>query len=128
MVDVYRCLTRARLPWSLRDSGRVVGHRDALALRDVEFRVSTAGCARIRARRQREVVAYARGVLVESGAVPPGAHRVRFHPYGPPAFTLDDGSPISAAALVVFLADGSCWAVPPSLGVSPCVASSSPSR
>jgi len=43
MVDVYRCLTRARLPWSLRDSGRVVGHRDALALRDVEFRVSTPG-------------------------------------------------------------------------------------
>ena len=111
MVDVYRCLTRARLPWSLRDSGRVVGHRDALALRDVEFRVSTAGCARIRARRQREVVAYARGVLIES-PVTEQAQRVRFDPYRAADFTLPDGSPIRSAAFVHFLADGSCWAIP----------------
>lgn len=112
MTDVYRCLTRTRLPWSIREDGRVVGHRDALALRDVSFRVSAAGCARIRARHQREVVAHARGVIAESPAVLPGAQRVRFDPYGPPAFTLPGGSPISAAALVVFLADGSAWAVP----------------
>ncbi|KQU21807.1 hypothetical protein ASG63_22820 [Methylobacterium sp. Leaf94] len=123
MPDVYRNLNTAC--WSIRERGRVVGHAVALTLRDVRFVVSAAGCARIRARRQREVVACARGVLVESAAVPAGAQRVRFDPYLASAFTLPDGSPIAAAALVVFLADGSCWAAPPCLGVSPCVASSS---
>jgi hypothetical protein len=120
-VDVYRCLTRAC--WSVRDGGRVVGHAATLTLRDVTFRVSAAGCARIQARHQREVVAYARGVIAESPAVPPSALRVRFDPYALPAFTLPDGSPIHEAALVLFLADGTCWAVPTPLGVSPCVAS-----
>lgn len=116
-VDVYRCLTRRTSPWSIREGGRVVGHRDALALRDVVFRVSAAGCARIRVRRHREVVAHARGVLVESAVVPTGAQRVRFDPYVLAAFTLPDGSPIAAAALVAFLPDGTAWAVP-NLGVS----------
>lgn len=127
MVDVYRCLRRTSLPWSIREGGRVVGHRAALALRDVTFRVSAAGCARVRARRQREVVAHARGSHSESGPVPPGAVRVRFDPYASAAFTLPDGSPIAAAALVLFLPDGTCWAVPP-FGVPPCASPSSPSR
>ncbi|KZB99779.1 hypothetical protein AU375_04067 [Methylobacterium radiotolerans] len=76
------------------------------------FRVSAAGVDRIRGRRQREVVAYARGVLAESAGVPDGALRARFDPYVAPAFLLPDGSPISAAALVAFLPDGSAWTVP----------------
>lgn len=109
-VEVYRCLSRGR--WSIRERGRVVGHRDALALRDVRFIVSAAGCTRIRLRQQREVVAHARGTLVESVPLPPGAQRVRFDPYRAPAFTLSDGRIIAAAALVAFLPDGSAWAVP----------------
>lgn len=111
MTDVYRCLTRRSHPWSIREGGRVVGHASALALRDVLFVVSAAGCARVRLRQQREVVAYARGALAESGPIPPEARRVRFDPYRAFAFTLPDGSPISAAALVFFLPNGSCWAV-----------------
>lgn len=110
MPDVYRCLTRRS--WSIRESGRVVGSASTLWLRDVRFVVSAAGVARIRARRQREVVAYARGVLAKSAGVPDGAMRVRFDPYVAFTFSLPDGSPIAAAALVSFLADGSCWAVP----------------
>lgn len=109
MPDVYRHLSRRA--WSIRERGRVVGHASTLCLQDVRFVVSAAGVARIRRRSQREVVAHARGVLAESVAVPDGALRVRFCPYRAPAFTLPDGSPIAAAALVVFLADGSCWAV-----------------
>ncbi|SDM27285.1 hypothetical protein SAMN05216360_101398 [Methylobacterium phyllostachyos] len=112
MTDVYRCLSRRTTPWSIREGGRVVGHRDSLALRDVSFRVSAAGVARIRRRYQREVVAHAQGALAESGPVPDDAVRVRFNPYAAASFTLPDGSPISAAAVVLFLADGSCWAVP----------------
>ncbi len=112
MTDVYRCLTRRTLPWSIREGGRVVEHRGSLALRNVSFHVSAAGVDRIRARRQREVVAYVRGVLAESGPVPVAAQRVRFDPYRVPAFLLPDGSPISAAAVAWFSPDGSCWAVP----------------
>lgn len=128
MTDVYRCLTRKAAPWSIRDDGRVVGHQDTLALRDVTFRVSAAGVARIRRHSQREVVAYARGVLTESGLVPASALRVRFDPYVAFTFTLDDGGPINAAAFVAFLPDGSCWAVPIPSECPLCVASSPPSR
>jgi hypothetical protein len=121
-VEVYRCLSRGR--WSVRERGRVVGHRGALCLRDVRFIVSAAGVARIRLRMQREVVAHARGVLVESEAVPAAAVRVRFDPYASGTFTVPDGSPISAAALVWFSPDGSCWAVPHPSECPPCVASS----
>lgn len=108
-VEVYRNLSRRA--FSIREGGRVVGHRQALVLRDVTFRVSEAGVRRIRSRLQREVVAHARGVLWES---PRSAQalRVRFDPYRAFDFTLDDGSPISGAAVVHFLADGSCWAIP----------------
>ncbi|MCJ2084210.1 hypothetical protein [Methylobacterium sp. J-090] len=108
-VEVYRNLSRAA--FSIREGGRVVGHRQDLALRDVRFIVSAAGVIRVRSRRQREVVAYARGDLWESPLLS-GALRVRFDPYRSPDFTLPDGSPISAAAFAHFLPDGSCWAVP----------------
>lgn len=112
MTDVYRCLTRRAAPWSIREGGRVVGHAASLTLRDVTFRVSAAGVARIRRRGQRQVVAHARGDLAETGPVPADALRVRFNPYRASDFLVPDGSPIAAAALVWFLADGSCWAVP----------------
>lgn len=111
MTVVYRCL-RGRQTWSIREGGRIVGHAAALTLRDVSFRVSAAGVARVRRRQQREVVAHARGILVASASIPPGAQRVRFDPYAATAFLLPDGSPVERTALVLFLADGTCWAVP----------------
>lgn len=108
-VEVYRNLSRRC--FSVRQAGRVIGHVPSLVMRDVAFVVSLAGVRRIRLRQAREVVAIARGVPAESG-LPDGAIRVRFDPYRSSDFTLDDGSPIRAAAVVAFLPDGSCWAVP----------------
>lgn len=108
-VDVYRNLRRRA--FSIREGGRVVGHRQGVMLRDVTFIVSAAGVRRIRLRAQREVVAYARGDLWKS-PLAATALRVRFNPYRSPDFTLPDGAPIHAAAVVAFLADGTCWAVP----------------
>jgi len=110
-VDAYRNLTRRA--WSVRARGRVVDHVETLCLADAEFRVSAAGVHRIQERRAREVVATVRGVPIESSAIPPGAVRVRFCPYREPQFTLEDASPVSAAALVFLAADGTCWAVNP---------------
>ncbi|MCJ2006744.1 hypothetical protein [Methylobacterium sp. J-092] len=106
-VDVYRNLRRRA--FSIREGGRVVGHRQAVMLRDVTFIVSAAGVRRVRSRGQREVVAFARGVLSES-PLAEQAVRVRFDPYRAADFTLPDGTSIKAAAVVSFLADGSCWA------------------
>lgn len=110
-VDAYRNLSRGC--FSVRCAGRVVGHVETLALSDARFVVSAAGVRRVQARHQREVVGVVRGVRIESGPVPPEAVRVRFCPYRGPDFTLRDGSPVSAAALVFLAADGSCWAVDP---------------
>lgn len=110
-VDAYRNLSRGC--FSVRCAGRVVGHVETLALADVRFVVSAAGVRRVQARHQREVVAVVRGIAIESGAVPREAVRVRFCPYRGAAFTLEDGTPVSAAALVIVAADGSCWAVDP---------------
>jgi hypothetical protein len=119
-VDVYKNLTRGL--WSIRVARRVVGHVPSLTLRDVRFIISLPGVHRIRLRQAREVVAFARGLPSGSG-LPDGAQRVRFDPYRSDNFTLPDGAPICAAALVLFASDGSCWAVP-SLGDPSCVASS----
>ncbi|WCS27972.1 hypothetical protein LOK46_14445 [Methylobacterium sp. NMS14P] len=110
-VDAYRNLSRRC--WSVRRAGRIAGHVETLFLAGAVFRVSVAGVRRIQARRAREVVAFVRGVPIESGAVPREALRVRFCPYRGPFFHLEDGAPVSAAALVILAADGSCWAVDP---------------
>lgn len=110
-VEGYRNLTRHR--WSVRRAGRVIGHVETLALADARFVVSAAGVRRVQARRAREVVAFVQGVLTESGGLPRKAERVRFCPYRGPDFTLEDGTPVSAAALVHLMADGTCWAVDP---------------
>ncbi|MGW9821907.1 hypothetical protein ACUXK4_004496 [Methylorubrum extorquens] len=110
-VEAYRNLTRRS--WSVRARGRVVGHVETLTLAAAEFRVSAAGVRRVQARQTREVVALVRGIPTESSAIPTGAVRVRFCPYRGPAFTLTDGTPVSAAALVHLAADGTCWAVNP---------------
>lgn len=111
VVEAYRNLSRRC--FSVRCAGRVVGHVETLALADAEFRVSAAGVRRIQARRAREFVAVVRGIPTESSAIPTGAVRVRFCPYLGPSFHLADGTPVTAAALVILAADGSCWAVNP---------------
>lgn len=108
-VEAYCNLTRRC--WPIREGGRVVGHVASLALRDVRLVVSAAGCARVRQRRQREVVAFARGGRIESDALHAGALQVRFDPFAAPAFTLPDGTPVSTAALLFLDADGAAWAV-----------------
>jgi hypothetical protein len=111
VVEAHRHLCRKA--WSVRVRRRVTGHVQTLALADVSFQVSAAGVRRIQERQTREVVAVVRGVPIESGPIPPGAVQVRFCPYRGPAFTLTDGTPVSAAALVHLAADGTCWAVTP---------------
>lgn len=107
MTDVYR--HRPKRLWSVRDHGRVSGHRQAVALADATFRVSEPG--RLRALRgRREVHAVVSGTLVDA-LPPPGAVRVGYRISEPGFRRRDTGEVILTAIAVYFSEDGSCWAV-----------------
>lgn len=106
MTDVYR--NRVRRVWSVRESGLVVAHVDAVCLYDVTFIVSEAARQRTLRTRHRAVLAWARGRLIEA-PMQASSMRVRFDPYAGPSFMIDDW-PIERANLVHFTPDG-CWAV-----------------
>lgn len=109
-VDAYRNLSRSC--FSVRRAGRVIGHVETLVLKDARFVVSAAGVRRVQTRRAREVVAVVRGA--PSNPEPSRARRCGFASAPTGAhFTLGDGTPVRAAALVHLAADGSCWAVDP---------------
>ena len=106
MTDVYR--NRVRRVWSVRESGRVVSYVDACALYDVEFFVSEATRQRTLRTRQRAVMAWARGRLIDAPRQA-SSMRVSFDPYAGPSFMIGD-APLVRASLVHFGPDG-CWAV-----------------
>lgn len=63
-VDVYRNLRTGG--FSIRHKGRVIAVRDKVVLTDVKFIVSQASRNRVLQKRQRNVHAVVRGLLVES--------------------------------------------------------------
>lgn len=100
-VDVYFNLHK-RL-WSVRsrETRRVVAHLDGLVLRNVRFRVSAAGNARVRAEGRKNVHAFARGTVEWPAAE--DCHRddvvqVTYNPFKYTTFVVQDtGEPIFEA-------------------------------
>lgn len=110
MAEVYRNLrTRS---WSIRIQRRVVRRLPDIVLVDVTFVVRPAGVARIRLRRQREVVAWASGRLVhvENEDLPErGGIRLLFRPYERLDFHTPDGLSVTRCDLLVLDRDGAAW-------------------
>jgi hypothetical protein len=84
------------------NKGRVVSKPAYSVVHGVTFRVQAAGLQRIRTRKQREVVAFARGVASDSTPAEVADYaargvRVHFNPYRADTFTLDDGTPVLGA-------------------------------
>lgn len=100
--------------WSIlaRRNGRdlVVGHADAVVLREVQFRVQPAGHARALRTGQRNVHAYAIGRLAEDGTLVCRDTAVHYNPFRSASFTDDTGEPIDWAVKVVFDPLGGVWA------------------
>lgn len=98
-VDVYRNLLKHCV--SVRAGTKVIGYVQNVAVRDVVFRVRPAGVTRIRARGQREVIAYARGTVTSvdesTFSLPANAVPVHFNPFLHETFVLDDGTPVHSA-------------------------------
>ncbi|MRI56569.1 hypothetical protein D8770_21785 [Methylobacterium sp. DB1607] len=106
MAEIYR--HRRLLAWSVREGGRVVGHREAVALVDVVLVASEAGRVRCLRRGQREVVAWARGELADLPR-PAGAERLRYG-LDRPGFRAGDGErPVTRARAAWFERDGTAW-------------------
>ncbi|SOR28808.1 conserved protein of unknown function [Methylorubrum extorquens] len=103
-VEVYR--NRSRRLWSVRECGRVVGHRLDVALVGATFRAREA--ARIRCLRSgaRDVHAWASGELSDLPR-PAGARRLRYR-VEEPGFRCD-GRVVVRAAAAWFEADGTAW-------------------
>lgn len=108
MPTVHRNLNRAA--WAVKDTPRSpVRHAAAVALAGVVFVVQAGGRARVLSNKVRAVHAYARGTHAEVKDVA-GMVEVTYNPYRAETFTTRDGTPVSAAALVVFHTDGKAYA------------------
>lgn len=106
MAEVYR--HRPRGLWSVRISGRVVGHRLGVVLVDVTFRASEAARLRCLRTGARDVHAWAAGTIADLPR-PPGARRLRYR-IEEPGFRVE-GRVVVRAAIAWFEADGTAWAV-----------------
>lgn len=100
--------------WSIltRRDGKelVVGHAEALVLRDVEFKVREGGHARAVATGQRNVHAYAIGRLAEDGTLVRCDTQVNYNPFRAGSFTDDTGEAIELATKAMFDPCGRVWA------------------
>ena len=111
-VHVYRNLNWTC--WSVRLRGRVIAHLDALTLRDVTLVIQPAGQARVRVSGQKNVYAYARGMIDPLEPAPPPITRVRYHPETRDTFELEDGTPIEQCGLASFDSHGRMFVETPS--------------
>ena len=110
-VRVHYHLRRKDFSVVDRSAGRVAANVDNITLADVDFKVQPGGLRRIRARGQREVIAYALGTIAAVNEPAPRKGRpnvVTFNPYRAGTFTREDGTPVHHADLVTF-ADGKGW-------------------
>jgi hypothetical protein len=110
-VRVHYHLRRKDFSVVDRSTGRVAANVDNITLADVDFKVQPGGLRRIRARGQREVIAYALGTIAAVNEPAPRMGRpnvVTFNPYRADTFTREDGTPVHHADLVTF-ADGRGW-------------------
>ncbi|UYW26252.1 hypothetical protein OKC48_23775 [Methylorubrum extorquens] len=114
MTDVY--WNRRRGLWSVREGGRVIGHRRDVLMGDVELVVREAAVLRMRARRQREVCAWAQGELsgiVDHPDAPElptcGAARIRFTPFSRADFHTERGEPVRWCHMLYLDPHGAAW-------------------
>ena len=78
-IEVYFNLHKKT--WSVRQSGRVVGHTDYIQVKDAQYVVSQKGNERVRREKKKNVHAFVRG-YVES-RLPVFPSKMRFVTYNP---------------------------------------------
>jgi len=96
-LEVYYNVARKCL--SVRHRGRVIGHTNAITLRNATFHVSELGRQRVLRNKRKNVHAVVRGTLVKYAAPSePIADAVHYDPYKHATFVYEhDGSPVHYA-------------------------------
>lgn len=108
-VEVYRNIHHSCL--SIRSLGLVLGHAQYVRLKDVRFVVRPTGRQRVLESKQKNVHAFAKGILVQASNEPleplESYSRVSYNPYRAGHFyRVADGSPIYEAETVLVTVDG----------------------
>lgn len=105
VVRVHKNLHRKC--WSVLDakSRRLIAHVTEITLGEVTFKVSEAGRRRVLRRRQRNVHANARGIVLSLTAAPLTTS-IRYNPYEAGTFLNNRGEAVVAAAKCSFRPDG----------------------
>ena len=83
--------------WSVRQSGKVVGHIDKIFLKYVKWRLSPDGNAKVRREKRKNVHAYASGYICDikdTPNIPNTISRITYNPYKHETFVyVDNGKP-----------------------------------
>ena len=100
-VRVHYNLHKKCLSVQDKKTRRVIAHRDAIVLSDVEFKVSQPGLKRVRERKRKEVIAVIEGTFVgPSVDMCSGEwHQVYFNPYVVDTFVSGE-TPVHSAETV----------------------------
>mgnify|MGYP001304335971 FL=1 len=79
-IEVYFNLHKKT--WSVRQSGRVVGHTDSIQVRNPQYVVSQKGNERVRREQKKNVHAFVRGYVVDGLPIFPDKQKfVSYNPY-----------------------------------------------
>ena len=86
-IEVYFNLHKKT--WSVRQSGRVIGHTDYIQVKDPQFVVSQKGNERVRREKKKNVHAFVRGYVENRLPVFPSKMRfVTYNPYKNSSFVV----------------------------------------
>ena len=120
-VKVHRNLNNGT--WSVKQSGRVVGHATQIALRDVTWIVQEGGRKRVVEKGQKNVHAYAKGHLMHEDATgstdTPDGYQVTYNPFVHETFVAFDGMPVHESEYATFEVGVNGKAVARAYGPSP---------
>jgi len=90
--------------WSIKDvkSGLVIGYTDRIVLKDVEYKVSVAGRARVLRDKQKNIHAGCKGIVVEANVIADEGIAITYNPYKYNSFVVKcDETPVFNDALVL---------------------------
>ena len=88
--------------WSIRQSGKIIGHHGLIFLKDCRFLVSKAGQARVRREGKKNVHAGVSGYLAMNVGFPHHEKHisVKYNPYKNDTFVQDDGQAVTESEWV----------------------------
>jgi len=86
-IEVYFNLHKKT--WSVRQSGRVVGHTDSIQVKNPQYVVSQKGNERVRREQKKNVHAFVRGYVIEGlPYIPKGQKMITYNPYKHTSFMI----------------------------------------